>query len=83
MAASSFDFLLRKKQGLFLLSFLFPRSSTMRLATNTEQETASRHAMKGFFIGMAEWAGVGIFASALAYSFFPWYRRTQTVNKVS
>lgn len=55
----------------------------MRLATNTEQETASRHAMKGFFIGMAEWAGVGIFASALAYSFFPWYRRTQTVNKVS
>ncbi|ORZ02583.1 hypothetical protein BCR43DRAFT_481779 [Syncephalastrum racemosum] len=53
----------------------------MRLVTASEQDNASRYAMKGFAIGAAQWAGVGIFASALAYSFFPWYRRTQTVNK--
>ncbi|KAI9317048.1 hypothetical protein BX666DRAFT_1941428 [Dichotomocladium elegans] len=53
----------------------------MRLATATEQDSASNYAMKGFAIGAAQWAGVGLFASALAYSFFPWYRRTQTVNK--
>ncbi|KAI8071427.1 hypothetical protein BC940DRAFT_294434 [Gongronella butleri] len=53
----------------------------MRIVTSSDQENASRYAMKGFAIGAAQWAGVGIFASALMYSFFPWYRRTQTVNK--
>lgn len=54
----------------------------MRLVTASEQDNASNYAMKGFAVGAAQWAGVGLFASALAYSFFPWYRRTQTVNKV-
>ncbi|KAI8379718.1 uncharacterized protein BYT42DRAFT_477780, partial [Radiomyces spectabilis] len=53
----------------------------MRLVTQSEQDSASRYAMKGFAVGAAQWAGVGLFASALAYSFLPWYRRTQTVNK--
>ncbi|CDH50138.1 hypothetical protein RO3G_02369 [Lichtheimia corymbifera JMRC:FSU:9682] len=53
----------------------------MRLVTASEQDNASNYAMKGFAVGAAQWAGVGLFASALAYSFFPWYRRTQTVNK--
>lgn len=55
----------------------------MRVVTNTEQENAGRYAMKGFAIGAAQWAGVGLFASGLLYSFMPWYRKTQTVNKVS
>jgi hypothetical protein len=54
----------------------------MRVVSNSDQENASRYAMKGFAIGAAQWAGVGLFASALAYSFMPWYRKTQTVNKV-
>ena len=54
----------------------------MRVVTNTEQENAGRYAMKGFAIGAAQWAGVGLFASGLLYSFMPWYRKTQTVNKV-
>jgi hypothetical protein len=54
----------------------------MRVVSNSDQENASRYAMKGFAIGTAQWAGVGLFASALAYSFMPWYRKTQTVNKV-
>ncbi|KAG2223294.1 hypothetical protein INT45_007020 [Circinella minor] len=53
----------------------------MRLVTESEQNNASSYAMKGFAVGAAQWGGVGLFASALAYSFFPWYRRTQTVNK--
>ncbi|GAN08974.1 hypothetical protein MAM1_0235c08494 [Mucor ambiguus] len=53
----------------------------MRVVTNTEQENAGRYAMKGFAIGAAQWAGVGLFASGLLYSFMPWYRKTQTVNK--
>lgn len=55
----------------------------MRLVTESEQNNASSYAMKGFAVGAAQWGGVGLFASALAYSFFPWYRRTQTVNKVN
>lgn len=54
----------------------------MRVVTNTEQENAGRYAMKGFAIGTAQWAGVGLFVSGLLYSFMPWYRKTQTVNKV-
>lgn len=54
----------------------------MRVVTSTDQENASRYAMKGFAIGTAQWAGVGLFASGLLYAFMPWYRRTQTVNKV-
>ncbi|EIE77665.1 hypothetical protein G6F57_005842 [Rhizopus arrhizus] len=53
----------------------------MRVVTSTDQENASRYAMKGFAIGTAQWAGVGLFASGLLYAFMPWYRRTQTVNK--
>lgn len=55
----------------------------MRVVTASDQENASSYAMKGFAIGAAQWAGVGIFASVLMYSFFPWYRKTQTVNKVN
>lgn len=54
----------------------------MRVVTNSEQENASNHAMKGFAVGIAQWAGVGLFASGLLYAFAPWYRKTQTVNKV-
>ncbi|ORE01484.1 hypothetical protein BCV72DRAFT_245921 [Rhizopus microsporus var. microsporus] len=53
----------------------------MRVVTSTDQENASKYAMKGFAIGAAQWAGVGLFASGLMYAFLPWYRRTQTVNK--
>ncbi|KAI7869880.1 hypothetical protein BDF14DRAFT_1721751 [Spinellus fusiger] len=53
----------------------------MRVVSNEDQQNASDYSMKGFFIGMAQWAGVGLFASGIAYSFFPWYRKTQTVNK--
>ncbi|KAI8366577.1 hypothetical protein BD560DRAFT_400730 [Blakeslea trispora] len=53
----------------------------MRVVTESDKENASRHAMKGFAIGAAQWAGVGVFASGLLYAFMPWYRRTQTVNK--
>ncbi|KAI9307911.1 hypothetical protein BJ944DRAFT_261163 [Cunninghamella echinulata] len=53
----------------------------MRVVTASDQENASQYAMKGFAIGAAQWAGVGVFASVLMYSFFPWYRKTQTVNK--
>ncbi|CAO3653790.1 unnamed protein product [Mucor hiemalis] len=53
----------------------------MRVVTNSEQENASNHAMKGFAVGIAQWAGVGLFASGLLYAFAPWYRKTQTVNK--
>ena len=55
----------------------------MRVVTNAEKENASRFAMKGFAVGVAQWAGVGVFASTLLYAFMPWYRRTQTVNKVN
>lgn len=65
--------------------FLFPRSlfylSKMRVVSNAEQESAGRHAMKGFAVGAAQWAGVGLFASSLLYAFAPWYKRQQTVNK--
>jgi hypothetical protein len=54
----------------------------MRVVTNTEQENAGRYAMKGFYIGIAQWATVGLFASGLLYAFAPWYKKTQTVNKV-
>ncbi|KAG1171568.1 hypothetical protein G6F70_006900 [Rhizopus microsporus] len=50
----------------------------MRVVTSTDQENASKYAMKGFAIGAAQWAGVGLFASGLMYAFLPWYRRTQT-----
>ncbi|ORZ05432.1 hypothetical protein BCR42DRAFT_456852 [Absidia repens] len=53
----------------------------MRVVTASDQESASNYAMKGFAIGIAQWATVGIFASGLLYAFAPWYRRTQTVNK--
>ncbi|KAI8989598.1 hypothetical protein BDB01DRAFT_842228 [Pilobolus umbonatus] len=53
----------------------------MRVVTNSEQEDAGRYAMKGFAIGAAQWAGVGLFASGLLYAFAPWYRKTQTVQK--
>ncbi|CAO3674735.1 hypothetical protein G6F56_002549 [Rhizopus delemar] len=53
----------------------------MRVVTSTDQENASNYAMKGFGIGIAQWSGVGLFASGLLYAFMPWYRRTQTVNK--
>ncbi|CAO3699131.1 unnamed protein product [Rhizopus stolonifer] len=53
----------------------------MRVVSDADQQNASDHAMKGFFIGIAQWAGVGLFASGLMYAFMPWYRRTQTVNK--
>ncbi|GAA5815809.1 hypothetical protein MFLAVUS_009324 [Mucor flavus] len=53
----------------------------MRVVTNTEQESAGRHAMKGFAIGAAQWASVGVFASGLLYAFTPWYKRQHTVNK--
>ncbi|KAI8047100.1 uncharacterized protein B0P05DRAFT_566893 [Gilbertella persicaria] len=53
----------------------------MRLVTESDKEKASNYAMKGFAIGAAQWAGVGLFASGLLYAFMPWYRRTQTVNK--
>lgn len=55
----------------------------MRVVTNTEQENAGRHAMKGFAIGAAQWASVGLFASGLLYAFTPWYKKQQTVNKVN
>lgn len=54
----------------------------MRVVTNSDQENASNYAMKGFAIGIAQWAGVGLFASGLLYAFVPWYKKTQTVNKV-
>lgn len=54
----------------------------MRVVSNSEQESASRHAMKGFAIGIAQWGSVGLFASGLLYAFAPWYKKTQTVNKV-
>lgn len=54
----------------------------MRVVSDADQQNASDHAMKGFFVGIAQWAGVGLFASGLMYAFMPWYRRTQTVNKV-
>ena len=54
----------------------------MRVVSELDRENASRYAMKGFAIGAAQWAGVGLFASGLLYAFMPWYRRTQTVNKV-
>ncbi|KAG0745297.1 hypothetical protein G6F57_002292 [Rhizopus arrhizus] len=53
----------------------------MRVVSNTDQENASNYAMKGFAIGVAQWASVGLFASGLLYAFMPWYRKTQTVNK--
>lgn len=56
---------------------------TMRVVSNTDQENASNYAMKGFAIGVAQWASVGLFASGLLYAFMPWYRKTQTVNKVN
>lgn len=55
----------------------------MRVVTNIEQESAGRHAMKGFAIGAAQWASVGVFASGLLYAFTPWYKRQHTVNKVN
>ncbi|ORZ11130.1 hypothetical protein BCR42DRAFT_494168 [Absidia repens] len=53
----------------------------MRVVSHEDQQGASDYAMKGFALGIAQWAGVGVFASGLLYAFAPWYRRTQTVNK--
>ncbi|KAI9276243.1 hypothetical protein BY458DRAFT_506077 [Sporodiniella umbellata] len=53
----------------------------MRVVTESDKQNASDYAMKGFFIGMAQWASVGLVASGMMYAFLPWYRRTQTVNK--
>ncbi|KAG0166951.1 hypothetical protein DFQ28_007220 [Apophysomyces sp. BC1034] len=46
----------------------------MRLANNTEQEAASRYAMKGFAVGIAQWGAVGLLASVMMHATWPWYR---------
>ncbi|KAF7727600.1 hypothetical protein EC973_007361 [Apophysomyces ossiformis] len=53
----------------------------MRLATNTEQEAASRYAMKGFAVGIAQWGTVGLLASVLMHATWPWYRNLRLQYK--
>lgn len=86
------DFYIKKNNSqneilFFSLFYLFQNTKryiylfNMRVVTNADMEAASAHAMKGWFIGMAQWGAVGLFASGLLHAFTPWYKKTQTVNK--
>jgi hypothetical protein len=54
----------------------------MRVITKEQQEEAGNYAMKGFAIGAAQWACVGVFATAAASVAFPGFKRTPIQNKV-
>ncbi|KAG0168750.1 hypothetical protein DFQ28_002569 [Apophysomyces sp. BC1034] len=53
----------------------------MRVITESDKDNAAAYSMKGFYRGMAQWGAVGLAVSGILYSFSPWYRKTQTVNK--
>ncbi|KAG2179797.1 hypothetical protein INT43_003580 [Umbelopsis isabellina] len=53
----------------------------MRVITKEQQDAAGKYAMKGFAIGAAQWACVGVFATAAASVAFPGFKKTPIQNK--